>query len=347
MPKPPKPADADLTAFEQEYRSLTSVARSLCVELVKQLNQLLENDGIALGFPIQYRVKSWESLSEKFGRLSLNVKSIKEVQDLVGLRLILLYRRDVEKVCESLANHFTVVRHYDTQERLKQDQFGYSSIHYVVELPKHWLAVPTLAPLAGLQAEIQVRTLAQHIWAEASHSLQYKQEANVPPLVLRSIYRVSALLETVDLEFERVLEQRESYRSEADISGTADALNVDLLVKTLDSLLPAANRADNEDYSDLLKDLTAFQIRTQQQLRTLIEENLPKALERETAELGLRTRSMTEGGKLFGTSAARIRRGVFFTHSGLMRTIMGIKFQKDWANYQNAKLPARRPARSR
>lgn len=59
--------------------------------------------------------------------------------------------------------------------------------------------------MSGLKAEVQVRTVTQHVWAAASHVLQYKQEASVPLPVRRSIYRVSALLETVDLEFERVL----------------------------------------------------------------------------------------------------------------------------------------------
>jgi ppGpp synthetase/RelA/SpoT-type nucleotidyltranferase len=30
--------------------------------------------------------------------------------------------------------------------------------------------------LGGLRAEVQVRTTAQHIWAAASHKLQYKHE---------------------------------------------------------------------------------------------------------------------------------------------------------------------------
>jgi ppGpp synthetase/RelA/SpoT-type nucleotidyltranferase len=59
--------------------------------------------------------------------------------------------------------------------------------------------------------ELQLRTLAQHIWAVASHKLQYKREASVPVPIRRSINRVSALLEMVDLEFDRVLLEREQY----------------------------------------------------------------------------------------------------------------------------------------
>lgn len=323
MAKSRKPDSIDLTAFEREYITLLTAAGNLGSELANQLNRVLENEGIALGFPIQRRVKSWESLAEKFERLSLHVKSLKEVQDLVGLRLILLYRRDVEKVCQLISKNFTVVRQYDTQERLKEDQFGYSSVHFVVELLENWLAVPTLAVLGNLRAEIQVRTLAQHIWAEASQSLQYKQETNVPPLVLRAIYRVSALLETVDLEFERVLEQRESYRLEANVSGTEDKLNVDLLEKTLDSLLPKANKKEEENYSELLKDLTVFHIDTQEQLRALIEKHLDQALAAERVAFANRLQALNEGKPVRGTTPERIRKGVYYSHAGLVRRILG------------------------
>lgn len=346
MAKSEKRSVADLAELEREYRALTPVAGSLCVELASQLNRLLDNEGITLGFPIQYRVKQWDSLSEKFQRVSLQVRSIKDVQDLVGLRLILLYRRDVEKVCHLISDNFTVVRQYDTQERLKEDQFGYSSIHFVVELPETWLAVPTLAPLGGLRAEIQVRTLAQHIWAEASHSLQYKRETNVPPLILRTIYRVSALLETVDLEFERVLEQRESYRAEADISGTEDKLNVDLLEKTLDSMLPQENKKDDEDYSDLLKDLTQFGVETQQQLRNLIQQYLAQALKADRDIVNRKSKALSAGKVISGTTPERIQKGVFYTHVGLIREILSDVFGTKWSEYQREKLTRRSQTKS-
>jgi putative GTP pyrophosphokinase len=69
-----------------------------------------------------------------------------------------------------------VLERQDAQLRLAEDQFGYASIHFAVELPASWLRVPSRAGLGGLRAEIQVRTTAQHIWAAASHKLQYKHE---------------------------------------------------------------------------------------------------------------------------------------------------------------------------
>jgi hypothetical protein len=80
-------------------------------------------------------------------------------------------------------------------------------VHFVVEFPEPWFVVPTIGPMRGLRAEIQVRTHAQHIWADASHILQYKKESSVAPKTRRDIHRIAALLETVDLEFEKVLKR--------------------------------------------------------------------------------------------------------------------------------------------
>src|SRR5262249_41621118 len=155
----------------------------------------------SLSVPVQTRVKSQASVLEKLERLKARSIKLTELQDLVGFRIILQFRRDVAKIIELLAKNFKIVEQYDTAERLKADQFGYSSIHFVVELQDSWLAVPTMSAFGGTRAEIQVRTTAQHIWAAASHTLQYKNEASVPPGIRRAIHRVSALLETVDLEF--------------------------------------------------------------------------------------------------------------------------------------------------
>lgn len=161
----------DLEALEAEHANLHPKAQRFCSEVAAQISRLLGDAGISLGFPIQHRVKGWASFVDKFERVSLNVESIKEVQDLVGLRIILLFDRDAKLVNELIAQNFQVVRQYDTQDRLQEDQFGYASRHFVVKLPEGWLEVPTLAQLGDLQAEIQIRTLAQHIWAEASQNL--------------------------------------------------------------------------------------------------------------------------------------------------------------------------------
>lgn len=334
-----KTQNSPIKQLETEYRAILPIAERFCVELSNQINRLLNNEQISLGFPTEYRVKTWESLSNKIERLSLNLGSIKELNDLIGLRLILLFKRDMLRVCEVLANTFNVLDQYDTQERLKEDQFGYSSIHFIIELPESWLSVPTLAQLGGMKAEVQVRTFAQHIWAAASHALQYKQEQSVPPPVRRAIYRVSALLETVDLEFERVLEQRDTYRSNLS-TDVDELLNVDLLEEVCDSFLPTINKGNEEPYSYLLTELLHFNIDTRFKLESLIRKHLPTALEYDLQAASEHVEEIKSSpdkfsSEYFELSRARSEKGAYYYHAGLVRTMMQLEFGEEWDNYVN------------
>jgi putative GTP pyrophosphokinase len=319
--------NVDISGFESEYSLVSSLALRFADELCHQLNQLLDNDAVALSFPIQYRLKSWQSISEKLLRKSLAIKKITELNDLVGLRLILQFRRDIETVCRLLSDNFTVIEQYDTSERLKADQFGYSSIHFVIELPEKWLSVPTLSKMRGLRAEIQIRTTAQHIWAAASHTLQYKHEESVPPPIRRAIHRVSALLETVDLEFERVLGERETYREEVLDTSSLEQLNVDLLEKTLDKLLPNKNKAPNEPYAELLEDLVTFKINSPKLLSELITEYHDKILEDESIRVQESLETIETKAPL---TKSRVSLGVFYFHVGLVRCAMQHRFGEEW-----------------
>ena len=79
--------------LRSEYISIEPLARRFCDELARQLQILIDQQKVQLGFPITARVKSWESISEKLRRLPLNLRSITDFQDLVGLRLIFLFRK--------------------------------------------------------------------------------------------------------------------------------------------------------------------------------------------------------------------------------------------------------------
>jgi len=294
----------------------------------EQLVHLLNNYNVSLGIPLECRIKTWEFVSEKIIRRQLNLNSILDLEDLVGIRLILLFKRDLTRVYTLLSDTFKIVKYEDTSARLDDTQFGYMAVHYLISLPETWLKTPTLSGFNNYIAEIQVRTLAQHIWAASTHELQYKHESSVPLPVRRTINRVAALLETVDLEFERVLTERETYVLEMDPSAADANLNVDLLKRILDDLLPAANKEDGEDYGELLQNLNYFKIDTAGNLRELIQSELAEALEHDKA----RVAGAKQDGYL-GTTKSRNLHGVFYTHVGLTREILTIRFGDKWNKY--------------
>ncbi len=293
----------------------------------KQLQSLMEEANVTLAVPMESRVKQWQSIEDKLGRKMAAIEDIRLLTDLVGIRTILLFRTDLEQLDTIIKSNFQVLESEDTSERLGETQFGYQSLHYNIKLPTAWLAVPTMAEFEDLQAEIQVRTIAQHIWAAASHKLQYKDEASVPRPIRRTINRASALLETVDLEFERVLAERHKYK-EVNVAQMlpSDVLNVELLKSILDSTFPAQNKdADGENYGELLENLSHLSVSTVSQLRNLLKEHYDTVM-RDEFEAFERARDSEYHP---GTSDARIEAGVYFTHVGLARSALGVEFGED------------------
>jgi putative GTP pyrophosphokinase len=316
--------DTTLKKLETEYISVCSVAEKLSLCIQEQVGILLAKNAISLGVPMECRVKTWPSIKEKIDRKQLQYISIKDINDLVGLRTILLFRRDVNRVCDLIEKNFTVLSKEDTSKRLTDTQFGYSSLHYSISFPENWYSIPTFCDFSGFQVEIQIRTLAQHIWAAASHSLQYKTEINVPPPIMRTIYRVSALLETVDLEFDRVLSERERYISSLNIQHLYETLNVDNLIAILNELLPESNKGDDEPYADLMGNLHDLGIKTVADLRNLIEKNLEYALQQDKEMVA----QILSGDDEFAeaTNMNRVRSGIYYIHVGLIRIMLKKKF---------------------
>lgn len=335
----------ELRAFEQEYNRVKPDLDRFRESLLVQIEKLLEIEQIPLGFPMQNRTKTWSSIVDKIesGRYTIK-KSITELQDLVGLRIILLFNRDVENVCKLLYDNLNVLKQYDTKERLKDNQFGYSSVHFVASIPNKWHSVPTFLGLENYNTEIQVRTLSQHTWAEASKELQYKQEENVPRPLLRSIGRVSALLETVDLEFARLLRERDKYKNSLDekLSSTDNPkLNVDILEALLDRYMPAVNKVTNEPYADLLENLIHFKIYDKNKLELIINKRLKQVLDADNKivqEILENLKDKEKKKKIsYIYSEIRIANGVFFTQVGLIRTMLRNEFPEKWKAYSQQK----------
>ena len=126
----------------------------------------------------------------------------------------------------------------------------------------------------------------------------------------RSINRVAALLDTVDLEFERVLSERDSYIASITTGpNDTEPLNVDTLKAILDARLPNANRMDYEDYADLGKHLKGNGVETAHQLHGLIDAQLVYVLELDS--------EFIDSYKQLNTPERR-EQGVFLTHVGLV-----------------------------
>ena len=267
--------------LESEYKEKNIYYYKFCSELVKQLEEIFLRANISTAFPIEFRVKSWASIYDKCERYKLSPQGLDEIEDLAGIRIILLFIRDLEKSCALIEENFKILKKENILKHLKENKFGYSSIHYILKPPSGWFSLPSLKDLKGCKAEVQVRTAAQHVWAAASHLLQYKREKDVPSQLQRSINRVAALLETVDLEFERVLIERGRYIETIE-KAKDEMLNTDSLRKILAKLLPEENLDLDEKYSELLEELRDFKVTTVDKIENIVKKHWDKIMEQES-----------------------------------------------------------------
>lgn len=313
--------------LEKEYQSILPLCESFANELVRQFNELFSQEGkISSDFIFQHRIKTLQSIQKAIQNKTLEVKSVRDFEDLIGLRIILAFKQDVDSVCALIRDRFKILAEKDNQAKLGEKEFGYASIHFIIEPPESWLDIPTFKKSRGFRAEVQVRTGAQHIWASTSHILQYKREKDVPPPVRRAISRVAALLEIVDLEFTRVLEERKQYRSKVKITAVEN-LNVDLLEKILDEELPAANKYENEEYALLVQQLNIINITKSAELRKIINRHRETILERD------RQTAVTRGAlHIPRYIQEHIDQGAYYSQVGLVRMAMKLEFGEKWSN---------------
>ena len=305
--------DEELKEQHSIYGSVAELFRRVMVE---QIDVILSENKLSLGVPIESRVKTLSSIINKDNRKPLKIESIVDLDDYVGIRLIMLFKRDVEKVISCLKEHFIILKQENKLDELDEDRFGYQSHHYVIQPPEEWLRVPSFSDFKNMKVEVQIRTLSQHIWAAASHKLQYKKEQSVPLPLRRAINRVSALLEVVDFEFERVLSEREGYVETSRLDrGTM--LDVELLKMIAASELPPDNKSDDENYDDLLSELIKNKIITVGECIDALKSGLPSAIDEDKAMV---RRIISNEDDYDESELKRARLGVFFTHVGLIRT---------------------------
>jgi len=330
----------DINALKTDYDNQYNQAHRLLESFIEQFGHLLSSKDVTLGIPVEKRIKTWSSIQDKCDRKVLQLKRILDLNDLIGVRTILLFLKDLKIVNDLIRTNLDVLSAEDASTKLSDIQFGYQSLHYIVRLPKKWLELPSFKDLGDFKVEIQVRTMAQHIWATASHKLQYKQEESVPQPVRRAINRVSALLETVDLEFDRVLNDRRDYVEQGmDTQNPTEPLNVDILSSVLSEVLPPLNKDNEEDYANLMPDLTNFNITTVKMLRELLAKHKDAISKKDLIEV---KRVRTEKLQIDSDLVIRNKRGVFFTHAGLTRQALKEQFgQKVVNTYLISKKPQR------
>lgn len=177
------------------------------------------------------RVKERSILEAKLKRSNKNYTSLDQVTDISGIRIITYFTDDVDLVANLVEKEFVVDKENSVDKRIYSDpdRFGYTSLHYVVSLSSMRLGLSEYRRFSGHKAEIQIRTLIQHAWAEIEHDLGYKGEIAIPKPVRRKFFRLAAMLELADEEFTSIKETLSKYKKEVGetIATTPEKVEID------------------------------------------------------------------------------------------------------------------------
>lgn len=229
--------------ISEEYNQVRNKYDALGVNLAQALEQFLREKDIKI-LSVNHRIKQKESFLEKIERKGYE-QPFDEIEDICGLRIICYYQSDVDKICEIISKEFEIIENQDKEELLSADQFGYRSTHFIVKIKRNWLQVPNYRGLENLKAEIQIRTVLMHAWAEIEHKLAYKKKSHIPDKFKRKLSRISAKLEEADEQFEELRNEVVNYKQDI-VEIVQDEskedkeieLNLDSLQAFLDAVFP-------------------------------------------------------------------------------------------------------------
>lgn len=94
--------------LRSEYDQVSQSCLDALASLVDALSRSIGDLGVTLSYPLSGRVKAWESIDKKIKRLTLDLSSIRKLDDLIGVRAIVLFKSDVEKIGRIITEHFEI-----------------------------------------------------------------------------------------------------------------------------------------------------------------------------------------------------------------------------------------------
>ena len=228
-PPAPSPVDRDpVRRAVQTYAEMQPVLRQVTDRYVALVTTLLDDAGINY-LSVTGRAKSVASFAAKADRSSggrpIYTDPLEEITDQIGVRVITYLHSDVAAVADLLGDQFTVLDDRDMgQETASEGRFGYASRHLLVALDPARSTPPTYEVLRGRRAQVQVRTVLQHAWAEFEHAIRYKgtiPAEHVPDLD-RRFTLAAGLLELADREFSLIRDRLQATVTEQEQEQEAD-----------------------------------------------------------------------------------------------------------------------------
>ncbi|MBO7345577.1 MAG: (p)ppGpp synthetase [Clostridia bacterium] len=193
----------------EDYRK----QRDSFVKLGDVVHQMLADITKELGLTVlavEHRVKEERSLAGKLERKGDGYNSLEDITDILGCRVVCFLSDEIDKIGKKVEEKFVVDWENSSDKRtlLKENAFGYLSLHYICSLP---FGHTWPDEICGKKFEVQIRTILQHAWSAIHHDIGYKSDFGVPREINRQFARLAGLLELADDEFVRARDNMTSY----------------------------------------------------------------------------------------------------------------------------------------
>ena len=280
----------------QQYRELLPTLERLSLKSYDILRHALREQGVYVT-AIEQRVKKGDSLAHKLELKGSKYKTIEDVTDLVGLRVITFYTDEVDLVAAIVKRIFDIdwKESVDKRKLHQLDSFGYNSLHYICRLKDN-------SDMGHIRFELQMRTALQHVWSTIEHDTGYKGEVKIPREYIRQFSRLAGMLELVDDEFSRLRLVLHDYRRHIqtlvksgqldDVPLSADSFRSYLElhpVRRLNMRIAAVNQAEIYPVSlmPFLPLLEKFGLETLGDVQRFIDENSDDAHQLALSQLAL------------------------------------------------------------
>jgi ppGpp synthetase/RelA/SpoT-type nucleotidyltranferase len=226
---------------EAAYHRLRPLYADFAHELESILKDCLRTSRVAFA-SVNARAKEVESFGAKAALSNEGdptrpryEQPVSDIKDLAAARIITFLPKAIDAVDDLIHREFVVLERADKLELLEKHQtLGYQSVHYLVKLRPNRASLSEYARYRELVAEIQVRTVLQHAWAEIQHDIQYKSATTIPVAIRRRFMALAGLLEIADREFQAIQNDDERLRQNARKS--VDAGQLDEVELTPDAL---------------------------------------------------------------------------------------------------------------
>jgi len=264
--------------MEQEYVSHLVAWRSLEEEVVFTINEAVGARAIKIHL-IESRIKDLESFVGKAA--DKNYKDpIEDMVDIVGVRVVVLFKSNLEDIDNIIYNEFDVISKNDKADDANS-ALGYRSIHYVCEINQS-NSGPRYDKILGLKFEIQVRTICMHAWAAVSHYLDYKGDWDVPKDLKGSLQALSGVFHVADSQFEQFFSAREKYHlsiSDKEFSQSEEGINLESLSSYLEKKFPKRDSVDKVKISPFVHELRELDVRSFKALDDMINAGAKDLME--------------------------------------------------------------------